>query len=1212
MTDESIFAAALAIPRPSDRAAYLEEACAGNPSLRRDVDALLSAHAADNPLDRPPGDLAATGDFDATDPGPPAAEVGDRIGPYRLMEQIGEGGFGIVFVAEQAEPVRRKVALKVLKPGMDTRDVVARFEAERQALALMDHPNIARVLDAGSTPPGRPYFVMELVRGVPITDYCDTHKLAPKDRLVLFVQVCQAVQHAHQKGVIHRDIKPSNVLVTTIDGKPVPKVIDFGVAKAVGQSLTEKTVYTRFAQILGTPLYMSPEQAEMSGVDVDTRADVYALGVLLYELLTGTTPFDRDRFRKAAFDEIRRIIREEDPPRPSTRLSSLGPTLTDVSAQRGTDPGKLAGLVRGELDWIVMKCLEKDRNRRYETANGLARDIQRFLEGETVEACPPTLGYRLRKLYRRNRAAVWVGALILGLTYAGASGIFFAYQRAVQAETRLAEQRDMAIAATREAVEERDSAARATESLRQLTDRQRRTLYASEMNLAQAAWESGDARRTLELLRHWVPKPGEDDLRGFEWHYWNRQAHQEKRIVRLEGLTPQERAMGVLGGLSRDGTRAAGAVNERNRSRWTLRAWDATSGRELWRSAPVRGGFESCVFSDDGRRLLTWNEVREGNVAHAEVRVWDARDGRLIYASPPRTIAYSVSLLADGERLLVSEWEAKGSSPNARTMTGIQILRLSDGKELARIRLQPGDPANTIAGCRAFSPDEKCILIEERGTSKSNGGKTRLCLQEKESGRRIWSHDLGVAEYPREAQFSPGGDRLLIRVFSLQRGEALVVLDARDGRRLSSHPLPELRGLHYFGERTVVSTRSRFATVQNSRALVFALDRPTEADDGSLVSFPHESDLAAISLLDEGSRLVTLDQSGIVREWDATPPPRLKQVLGSLYVSRDGTRRFSHTSYTGSEGKAWITDDAGREVGGRLPTSPPGHAHGPAASADGMTQAISWHPNKAECLAIAWDLAAGRERCRVLLGSGIWEDIAVSPDGLRAALLGSSPELAGKPRIPQWVKIIDLNTGAVVCSSRDLPGSPHFGGAAFSHDGKHLVMTCGSSDTNSDWAVVWYDASTLNPTARLPIGSYASVGGLSPDGRLIAIREHRLPGYQGSQRGWDTVRVFPVPPILRVETPAPLYEITGSAREFDFMEFSPDGRRLLAGEGRLRLWDSVSGAEVLSLRDRGMSGFTMTRRSFSLDGRKIWGEPDENNRLLVWDASPLDNKVAAP
>jgi serine/threonine protein kinase len=278
------------------------------------------------------------------------------------------------------------VALKVIKPGMDSRDVIARFEQERQALALMDHPNIAKVLDAGATESGRPYFVMELVRGVPITEYCDTNQLTPRERLGLFVSVCHAVQHAHQKGVIHRDLKPNNVLVTLHDGTPVVKVIDFGVAKAVGQHLTEKTIYTRFAQMIGTPLYMSPEQAEMSGLDIDTRSDVYSLGVLLYELLTGTTPFDRQRILKAAFDEVRRIIREEDPPKPSTRLSTLGATLSAVSAKRKTEPRKLSALVKGELDWIVMRALEKDRVRRYETVNGLARDVQRYLADEPVEA----------------------------------------------------------------------------------------------------------------------------------------------------------------------------------------------------------------------------------------------------------------------------------------------------------------------------------------------------------------------------------------------------------------------------------------------------------------------------------------------------------------------------------------------------------------------------------------------------------------------------------------------------------------------------------------------------------------------------------------------------------------------------------------------------------------------------------------------------------
>jgi serine/threonine protein kinase len=435
MTDESIFAAALAIDSPGERAAYLDRACAGNPTLRAEVEGLLAAHAASNPLDRPPADLARTGDYEPAD-GPPAAAVGDRVGPYRLMEQIGEGGFGLVFVAEQEEPVRRKVALKVLKPGMDTRDVVARFEAERQALALMDHPHIAKVLDAGSTPQGRPFFVMELVRGVPITEFCDRQKLPPRDRLALFAQVCRAVQHAHQKGVIHRDIKPSNVLVASHDGVPVPKVIDFGVAKAVGQRLTDKTVYTRFAQMIGTPLYMSPEQAELSGLDVDTRADVYALGVLLYELLTGTTPFESARFRRAAFDEIRRIIREEEPPRPSARLTALGGTLTAVSASRGTDPGRLTGLVRGELDWITMKALEKDRNRRYESAAGLAKEVERYLAGEAVEACPPTLGYQLRKAYRRNRAAVVAGSAVFAALVVGLAGTLWQAERAARQAER--------------------------------------------------------------------------------------------------------------------------------------------------------------------------------------------------------------------------------------------------------------------------------------------------------------------------------------------------------------------------------------------------------------------------------------------------------------------------------------------------------------------------------------------------------------------------------------------------------------------------------------------------------------------------------------------------------------------------------------------------------------------------------------------------------
>ena len=406
--------------------------------MRERVRVLLRAHAQSNSLlDAPTGALVATVDRQITER-PIAERPGTVIGPYKLLEQIGEGGFGVVFMAEQQQPVRRKVALKVLKPGMDTRQVVARFEAERQALALMDHPHIAHVFDGGTTDAGRPYFVMELVRGVPITDFCDQNCLGIRQRLALFVDVCQAVQHAHQKGIIHRDIKPTNVLVTLHDGTPVVKVIDFGIAKAMGQQLTEKTLFTNFAQLIGTPLYMSPEQAEMSGLDVDTRSDVYSLGVLMYELLTGTTPFENDRLSKVGYDEMRRIIREEEPPKPSARISTVGKATTAAWRQRQADPRKLSKLFQGELDWIVMKALEKDRNRRYETASGLAADVRHYLDDEPVLACPPSASYRVRKFAHRNKVALGVTGLVLFFLLLLGSGLGWALRDRAAREAELA------------------------------------------------------------------------------------------------------------------------------------------------------------------------------------------------------------------------------------------------------------------------------------------------------------------------------------------------------------------------------------------------------------------------------------------------------------------------------------------------------------------------------------------------------------------------------------------------------------------------------------------------------------------------------------------------------------------------------------------------------------------------------------------------------
>ena len=545
MVEEELFHQALKYPH-DERDLFLASKCGDDIALRNRVEILLQAH--ENPGDFLQAKSGVTSNttvvYDPAMTGPKLMEsfgqtfdpamidlkltemLGQTIGPYKILQQIGQGGFGTVFMAEQMAPVRRKVALKILRPGMDSREIIARFEAERQALAMMDHSNIAKIFDGGTTKSGHPYFVMELVKGIPITEYGDKASLVIEERLVLFVDLCRAVQHAHQKGIIHRDLKPSNVLVTVQDGRAIVKVIDFGIAKALEQPLTDKTLFTGYAQLLGTPVYMSPEQVALSAVDVDTRSDVYSLGVMLYELITGTTPFDKTTMSEAGFDGMRRIIREQEPPRPSLRITTITAQAhfarTDL---RKLNRRRLSESIRGELDWIVMKAMDKDRDRRYESASALAADVGRYLRGEPVEACPPTFLYRLRKLSQRNKALLTTTVLVSLAIIVGTAVSVWQAIEATQArrlaDDRLIDANDLLRRedfALREAQKERDLARKNSEHSRQL-------LYVGDMRLASQSWQRNDVARMRELLSRHVPQAGEADLRGFEWDFLSSQSN---------------------------------------------------------------------------------------------------------------------------------------------------------------------------------------------------------------------------------------------------------------------------------------------------------------------------------------------------------------------------------------------------------------------------------------------------------------------------------------------------------------------------------------------------------------------------------------------------------------------------------------------------------------------------------------------------------------
>ncbi len=753
--EKAVFVAALDLSDPEKREAYLQQACTGRPELLGRLRELLSAHEVSRgPLDHRPSVL----DLGTTVDEAPSERPGSAIGPYKLMEEIGAGGFGLVFVAEQQQPVRRRVALKVVKPGMDTREVLARFEAERQALALMDHPNIARVFDGGTTPSGRPYFVMELIRGRPITEFCDQQHLNVRERLELFTNVCRAVQHAHQKGVIHRDLKPSNIMASFTDATPVVKVIDFGVAKAIGYQLTEKTVYTGFSQMIGTPVYMSPEQAGMSGLDIDTRTDIYALGVLLYELLTGMTPFDKTRLRTATYDEIRRIIREEDPPKPSTRLMESGETLRSIAAQRQTESATLTNLVCGDLDWIVMKALEKDRSRRYDTANALAIDIERYLKDEPVLAYPPSRLYRLRKFARRNKAGLITGSLslvaLMAVVALFVNSAFVMAGLAAVSLTALVALFVGSVFAVRmqTALDEARRARVAEEQQRQKAELHQ---YVHHISLAHAAWRDGNQSRMVQLL-----DACPTDQRRWEWHYLKRLSETGYLVLGSHS----DRVWGVA--YSPDGEFVASASWDR-----TVRVWNARTKQNVLTINAHEDRVWSLAYSPNGEWIAAAGP-------DGTVKIWNARTGcefRCLrgHTMEVRGLAFSPDsqfLASASHDQTVRIWDI-ATGKERLTLTGhtsavFTAIFRPDGKQLASasmdetVRIWDSKSGQVVHVLRGHQTWVRSVAFSPDGARLATGSWDQtIKLWESASGQEIGTLK-GHLSSVQCVSFSPDGTHL--------------------------------------------------------------------------------------------------------------------------------------------------------------------------------------------------------------------------------------------------------------------------------------------------------------------------------------------------------------------------------------------------------------------------------------------------------------------